>query len=73
MPRFYDAPPGWGGAVFPVREGVPPRPRRRVSTPDPTMQIGLVPYVSTVRSALPVCSSRTSRHLASSHIMTDVT
>mmetsp|Transcript_11804 Transcript_11804/g.28601 ORF Transcript_11804/g.28601 Transcript_11804/m.28601 type:complete len:1155 (-) Transcript_11804:126-3590(-) len=53
-PRFYDSPPGWGGAVFPIREGVPPRIRRRVSTPDPMAQIGLVPYVSTVHDRLTV-------------------
>lgn len=53
-PRFYDSPPGWGGAVFPIREGVPERIKRRVADPDPTMQIGLVPYVSTVHDRLTV-------------------
>ena len=54
VPRFYDAPKGWGGAVFPTREGVPPRCLRRVADPDPSMQIGLVPYVSTVHDRLTV-------------------
>ena len=54
VPRFYDSPPGWGGAVFPIREGVPERVRRRVSDPNPLMQIGLVPYVSTVHDRLTV-------------------
>lgn len=39
VPRFYEAPGGWGGAVFPTREGVPPRVKRRVATPDPFMQV----------------------------------
>ena len=38
-PRFYDAPPGWGGAVFPIREGVPARCKRRVADPDPLLQV----------------------------------
>ena len=54
VPRFYDSPPGWGGAVFPIREGAPERIRRRVSDPNPLMQIGLVPYVSTVHDRLTV-------------------
>jgi len=54
VPRFYDAPPGWGGAVFPVREGVPARPKRRVAMPDPMLQIGLVPYVETVHDRMTV-------------------
>ena len=54
VPRFYDSPPGWGGAVFPIREGVPERVKRRVADPDPTLQIGLVPYVSTVHDRLTV-------------------
>jgi radical SAM superfamily enzyme YgiQ (UPF0313 family) len=40
-PRFYDAPPGWGGAVFPIREGVPARCKRRVADPDPLLQVSL--------------------------------
>ena len=54
VPRFYDSPPGWGGAVFPVREGVPARPKRRVAMPDPMLQIGLVPYVETVHDRMTV-------------------
>ena len=54
VPRFYDSPPGWGGAVFPIREGVPERVLRRVSDPNPLMQIGLVPYVGTVHDRLTV-------------------
>lgn len=38
VPMFYDQIPGYGGAVFPNREGVPEKVRRRVSTPDPFMQ-----------------------------------
>ena len=41
----YDSPKGWGGAVFPTREGVPERCKRRVADPDPLLQVGLVPYV----------------------------
>ena len=44
----------WGGAVVPIREGVPPRIRRRVATPDPFQQIGLVPFVDTVHNRLTV-------------------
>lgn len=54
VPQFYDSLEGFGGAVFPVREGVPPRIRRRVSDPDPFQQIGLVPYVDTVHNRLTV-------------------
>ena len=53
-PRFYDSPKGWGGAVFPTREGVPERCKRRVADPDPLLQVGLVPYVSTVHDRLTV-------------------
>jgi hypothetical protein len=53
-PQFYDAPGGWGGAVFPVKEGVPPRIKRRVAAPDPFQQIGLVPFVDTVHNRLTV-------------------
>ena len=44
----------WGGAVFPVREGVPARVTRRVCAPDPFQQLGLVPYVQTVHDRLTV-------------------
>ncbi|PSC72413.1 Radical SAM domain [Micractinium conductrix] len=54
VPQFYDAPGGWGGAVFPNREGVPPRVKRRVCAPDPFQQIGLVPFVDTVHNRLTV-------------------
>ena len=53
-PQFYDAPRGWGGAVFPIREGVPERPRRRVATPDPMLQVGLVPYVETIHDRMTI-------------------
>ncbi|KAI3428063.1 hypothetical protein D9Q98_006447 [Chlorella vulgaris] len=54
VPQFYDAPAGWGGAVFPIKEGVPARIKRRVCAPDPFQQIGLVPYVTTVHDRLTV-------------------
>lgn len=54
VPQFYDAPAGWGGAVFPIKEGVPPRIRRRVCAPDPFQQIGLTPYVDTIHNRLTV-------------------
>lgn len=54
VPQFYDAPSGFGGAVFPNRDGVPARIKRRVCTPDPFQQIGLVPYVETVHDRLTV-------------------
>jgi hypothetical protein len=54
VPRFYDVAPGWGGAVFPTEEGVPPRVLRRVATPNPAQQIGLVPYVTTVHDRLTI-------------------
>lgn len=44
----------WGGAVFPIKEGVPERTKRRVCAPDPMQQIGLVPYVTTVHDRLTV-------------------
>ena len=44
----------WGGAVFPIREGVPERIQRRVCAPDPFQQIGLVPFVDTVHNRLTV-------------------
>ena len=40
--------------MFPIREGVPERVLRRVSDPNPLMQIGLVPYVGTVHDRLTV-------------------
>lgn len=52
--QYYDAPGGWGGAVFPNREGVPERVKRRVCAPDPFQQIGLVPFVDTVHNRLTV-------------------
>eukprot|EP00854_Cymbomonas_tetramitiformis_P005145 gene5145-6256_t len=54
VPQFYDLAPGFGGAVFPIREGMPGRIRRRVAFPDPFNQIGLVPYVSTVHDRLTI-------------------
>lgn len=54
VPQFYDAPAGWGGAVFPIKEGVSPRIRRRVCAPDPFQQIGLTPYVDTIHNRLTV-------------------
>ena len=45
---------GFGGAVFPIVEGVPARVKRRVATPDPFQQIGLVPYVDTVHNRFTV-------------------
>jgi len=54
VPMFYDSPPGWGGAVYPVREGVPARVLRRVAPPDPFRQIGLVPFVNTVHDRLTI-------------------
>ena len=54
VPRFYGAAPGWGGAVFPTEEGVPPRVLRRVATPNPAQQIGLVPFVTTVHDRLTI-------------------
>lgn len=52
--QFYDSPDGFGGAVYPNKEGIPPRIRRRVCSPDPFQQIGLVPYVNTVHDRLTV-------------------
>lgn len=54
VPQFYDAPPGFGGAVYPIRDGVPARVQRRVCAPDPFQQIGLVPFVDTVHNRLTV-------------------
>ena len=54
VPMFYDSPPGWGGAVYPIKEGVPTRILRRVCAPDPFRQTGLVPYVATVHDRLTI-------------------
>ncbi|CAG9463997.1 unnamed protein product [Pedinophyceae sp. YPF-701] len=54
VPQFYQKMQGWGGAVFPAREGVPARVERRVADPDPTAQVGLVPFVSTVHDRLTI-------------------
>lgn len=54
VPQFYASPEGFGGAVYPIRDGVPPRVRRRVCAPDPFQQIGLVPYIKTVHDRLTV-------------------
>jgi radical SAM superfamily enzyme YgiQ (UPF0313 family) len=56
VPAYYEAPEGFGGAVFPSRPGVPERVLRRVATPDPFQQIGLVPFVATVHDRM------TARH-----------
>ena len=40
--------------MYPNREGVPARIKRRVCDPDPFQQIGLVPYVNTVHDRLTV-------------------
>jgi len=54
VPQFYEAFEGFGGAVFPVEEGVPARVVRRVATPDPFQQVGLVPYVQTFHDRMTV-------------------
>ena len=54
VPQFYDAPPGFGGSVYPIKEGVPARVQRRVCSPDPFQQIGLVPFVDTIHNRLTV-------------------
>eukprot|EP00899_Mesostigma_viride_P027003 jgi/Mesvir1/7488/Mv19249-RA.1 len=54
VPMFYDMLEGWGGAVFPNREGVPERVVRRVAQPDPFTQIGLVPFTATVHDRLTI-------------------
>ncbi len=40
--------------MFPVREAVPARVKRRVATPDPFQQTGLVPFVKTVHDRMTV-------------------
>ena len=54
VPQFYDSPPGWGGAVFPIVDAVPPRVLRRVASPNPRQQIGLVPFTETVHDRLTI-------------------
>lgn len=54
VPQFYDAPPGFGGSVYPIKEGVPAKVMRRVCNPDPFQQIGLVPFVDTIHNRLTV-------------------
>eukprot|EP00271_Cylindrocystis_brebissonii_P008744 TRINITY_DN23231_c0_g1_i1.p1 TRINITY_DN23231_c0_g1~~TRINITY_DN23231_c0_g1_i1.p1 ORF type:complete len:1124 (-),score=218.73 TRINITY_DN23231_c0_g1_i1:324-3695(-) len=54
VPQLYQHLPGWGGAVFPLEEGVPLRVLRRVAMPDPLHQVALVPYVETVHDRLTV-------------------
>jgi radical SAM superfamily enzyme YgiQ (UPF0313 family) len=54
VPQFYVAPKGMGGAVMPAVEGVPERPIRRVATPDPFTQVGLVPFVKTVHDRMTI-------------------
>ncbi|KAG2437314.1 hypothetical protein HXX76_005971 [Chlamydomonas incerta] len=54
VPQFYEAPPGFGGSVVPVVDGVPARVKRRTCQPDPFQQIGLVPYVETVHDRMTV-------------------
>ena len=54
VPQFYEEAPGFGGSVYPIREGVPVKVLRRVCAPDPFQQIGLVPFVDTVHNRLTV-------------------
>jgi len=54
VPQFYEEAPGFGGSVYPIREGVPGKVQRRVCAPDPFQQIGLVPFVDTVHNRLTV-------------------
>eukprot|EP01023_Acetabularia_acetabulum_P064377 TRINITY_DN8307_c0_g1_i6.p1 TRINITY_DN8307_c0_g1~~TRINITY_DN8307_c0_g1_i6.p1 ORF type:complete len:1053 (+),score=178.71 TRINITY_DN8307_c0_g1_i6:266-3160(+) len=54
VPQFYDSPPGFGGMVVPVREGIPERILRRVCSPDPFNQIGLVPITQTVHDRMTI-------------------
>ncbi len=53
VPQFYDMDDATG-AVYPNREGVPKRVRRRVATPRPEHSIGLVPLVETVHDRLTI-------------------
>lgn len=52
VPQFYDM--AADGSVHPNRADVPVRILRRVATPLPEYQIGLVPYVQTVHDRLTV-------------------
>ena len=53
--RASTTPPKGGEArCFPRGKGVPERCKRRVADPDPLLQVGLVPYVSTVHDRLTV-------------------
>ena len=54
VPMFYEPPDGWGGAVFPTVPGVPERVVRRTAMPDPSKQVGLVPFLSTVHDRLTI-------------------
>lgn len=44
----------FGGAVYPIHEGLPERIKRRVAQPDPYQQIGIVPLVGTVHDRMVV-------------------
>ena len=62
------APCRWGGAVFPIREGVPPRVKRRVCAPDPFQQVPAPPPLPASFCPPPPCPrifvpSRTPAHL----------
>ena len=48
VPQFYERLEGFGGAVFPSREGVPAKLQRRVAAPNPLGYRNLVPLASTV-------------------------
>mmetsp|Transcript_7023 Transcript_7023/g.19819 ORF Transcript_7023/g.19819 Transcript_7023/m.19819 type:complete len:857 (-) Transcript_7023:56-2626(-) len=54
VPQLYERLEGFGGAVYPIEEGIPPRVLRRVSTPNPFQQVGLVPYVQTFHDRMTV-------------------
>ena len=54
VPQFYEEAPGFGGSVYPIRDGVPGKVQRRVCAPDPFQQIGLVPFVDTIHNRLTV-------------------
>lgn len=54
VPQLYQTLPGWGAAALPRLEGVPTSVLRRVATPDPLDQIGLVPFTTTVHDRLTV-------------------
>ena len=48
VPQFYDRLEGFGGAVYPNREGIPPKVARRVAMPDPLGYRNIVPMVEAV-------------------------